>query len=275
MCRAGAALCIHRHADFSSRWESLGRLGRRRTGIGRTVRRLRAQPVTPEPLKVHTGPDERPKIAIDKDGRVAVAYTIFKDSAFNGQVFFLRSDDGGLTFVEPRPITADPRASVSRPSRSMPMVRCSRRGSTSAIAPRPRRGKRPIPAERWPLLGRKAPRPPSPTRASPRTIPANVAVSASLLADPDAQWCCSAISSAVRDHAVTTFVDPMTPGPINRVSIDDWAIDVCPHHGSSLAVGADPASEHESADDHGPNRSPLGSIAALPHGDAPRRWVPQ
>jgi hypothetical protein len=44
--------------------------------------------VNPQPLRLDTGPDERPKIAIDRDGRVAVTYTIFKDSAFNGQVFF-------------------------------------------------------------------------------------------------------------------------------------------------------------------------------------------
>lgn len=42
-----------------------------------------------------------------------------------------------------------------------------------------------------------------------------------------------------RDHAITTFADPATPGPIYRVSTDDWSIDVCPHHGPSLALGAD------------------------------------
>jgi hypothetical protein len=43
----------------------------------------------------------------------------------------------------------------------------------------------------------------------------------------------------VRDHAITTFTDPLTPGPIYRISVDDWAIDVCPHHGPSLALGPD------------------------------------
>jgi hypothetical protein len=44
---------------------------------------------------------------------------------------------------------------------------------------------------------------------------------------------------AVRDHAVTTFADPNSVGPIYRVSVDDWAIDGCPHHGPSLAVAAE------------------------------------
>jgi hypothetical protein len=40
----------------------------------------------------------------------------------------------------------------------------------------------------------------------------------------------------VRDHAIMTFSDPVTPGPAYRVSVDDWAIDICPHHGPSLAL---------------------------------------
>jgi hypothetical protein len=45
--------------------------------------------------------------------------------------------------------------------------------------------------------------------------------------------------ASVRDHAVTTFADPTTPGPIYRVSVDDWGTDVCPHHGPSLSIGDD------------------------------------
>jgi hypothetical protein len=45
--------------------------------------------------------------------------------------------------------------------------------------------------------------------------------------------------ASVRDHAVTTFADPATPGPIYRVSVDDWGTDVCPHHGPSLSIGDD------------------------------------
>ena len=64
--------------------------------------------VNREPLRLDSGPDERPKIAVDGAGRVAVAFAIFKDSAFNGQVFYTHSTDGGATFAPPRPITPDP-----------------------------------------------------------------------------------------------------------------------------------------------------------------------
>ena len=76
------------------------------TDLGRSF--TPAVAVNPEPLRLDTGPDERPKIAVDKDGRVAIAFAIFKDSAFNGQVLYTRSSDGGLTFAPLRPITGDP-----------------------------------------------------------------------------------------------------------------------------------------------------------------------
>jgi hypothetical protein len=40
----------------------------------------------------------------------------------------------------------------------------------------------------------------------------------------------------VRDHAITTFTDPVTPGEVHRVSQDDWQIAACPHHGPSLSI---------------------------------------
>src|SRR5215813_7088607 len=62
---------------------------------------------TPEGLNLDWGPDARPKIAIDRKGGIALAFSIFRDKAFNGQVLTTRSDDGGKSFAAPRPITAD------------------------------------------------------------------------------------------------------------------------------------------------------------------------
>lgn len=42
----------------------------------------------------------------------------------------------------------------------------------------------------------------------------------------------------IRDHAIVTFVDPATPGEVQRVSQDDWQIAACPHHGPSLSISA-------------------------------------
>ncbi len=63
--------------------------------------------VNPEPLELDWGPDARPKILLDRDGRIFVAFAIFKDKEFNGKVFYARSIDGGRSFSTPQPITAD------------------------------------------------------------------------------------------------------------------------------------------------------------------------
>ena len=43
----------------------------------------------------------------------------------------------------------------------------------------------------------------------------------------------------MRDHAVVTFANPTAPGALRRVSVDNWKIDACPHHGPSLAIAPD------------------------------------
>src|SRR6516225_4724509 len=49
------------------------------------------------PLALDWGPDARPAIALDRQGRIAVAFAVFKDKEFNGQVFYTHSEDGGQT----------------------------------------------------------------------------------------------------------------------------------------------------------------------------------
>src|SRR5207249_9208192 len=44
---------------------------------------------------------------------------------------------------------------------------------------------------------------------------------------------------SIRDHGVVTFNDATTPGPLRRVSVDDWKLEACPHHGPSLAIAPD------------------------------------
>ena len=87
-------------------WAAAGRISVARSpDRGRTFGPSVA--VNESPQRLDSGPDERPKIAVDTRGRVAVAYAIFKDNAFNGQVLYSRSDDGGKSFASPRAITSD------------------------------------------------------------------------------------------------------------------------------------------------------------------------
>ncbi len=63
--------------------------------------------VTKEHLNLDWGPDARPKIVVDRKGDIALAFSIFRDKAFNGQVLYTRSVDGGQSFAELRPITSN------------------------------------------------------------------------------------------------------------------------------------------------------------------------
>ena len=98
--------------------------------------------VNPQPLDLDWGPDLRPSIAVDKDGRVFVAFARFKDHAFNGQVLYTRSTTAAAASHHPPPSPPMPKANVSKLWHSTPTVRCSPPGSTSAAASPPRRARK-------------------------------------------------------------------------------------------------------------------------------------
>lgn len=87
--------------------------------------------VTKEHLNLDWGPDARPKIVVDRNGSIALAFSVFRDKAFNGQVLTTRSTDGEQAL--PRYGRSPPatKASASRRWPLMPMGRCLRHGSTS------------------------------------------------------------------------------------------------------------------------------------------------
>jgi hypothetical protein len=197
--------------------------------------------VNPEPVDLDWGPDSRPNIVVDKDGRVFVAFAHFKDQAFNGQVLASRSIDGGHSFALPVPITANPE------SQRFEALALDADGSLVAV---------------WLDKRNRVPA----TARNEKYVGAGLAFAwshdhgatfseAQIAQDNTCECCRLAIAFAglgrpvvafrdvfggtVRDHAITTFLDPQTPGPIYRVSVDDWKTDVCPHQGPSLAITSD------------------------------------
>ena len=191
--------------------------------------------VTPGPINIDWGPDARPRIAVDHAGNLIVTYAIFQDQRFNGRAFFTRSTDNGATFVPPQPLTADG---------------TSQRFETVAIDPA---GKV---FAAW-LDKRNA--------ATKKYAGAALAFAWSqdgsrfgdtdIAADNTCECCRLAVAFAgpgrpailfrnifagsIRDHAVMTFKDAVTPGPPRRVSVDNWKIEACPHHGPALAIAVD------------------------------------
>lgn len=213
----------------------------RSSDLGRTFTAPVA--VTPRPVQLDWGPDARPKIAIDAQGRIHVAFAMFKDKAFNGQVFVSRSTDGGGTFSVPLPITD------VQESQRFEALAIDADGSIFAawldkrprIEARARGEKYPGAALAFAWLG-----------------DGGATIGATTLAKDETCECCrlgvafagpgkpvvlfrNIFDKTTRDHAVIAFSDRNTPGPVRRVSVDDWKTDACPHHGPGLAVGRDGA----------------------------------
>ncbi len=197
--------------------------------------------ITPDAATLDWGPDARPKILVDSGGTVIVAYATFRDKKFNGQLFFTRSIDGGKTFAVPQTITAD-----AESQRFIAMEIDSDGSIFSAWLDKRNRAAAKEKGQSYTGAGLAF--------AWSRDQAATFS-EARIAHDNTCECCRIAIAFAgrgrpvvlfrnlfdmsVRDHAVMTFTGPDKPGPVYRVSDDDWAIDACPHHGPSLAVTRD------------------------------------
>jgi hypothetical protein len=221
-------------------WAAGGKVSvARSSDLGRTF--TPAVAVNREPLELDWGPDARPKIAVDRDGRVFVAFAIFKDKAFNGQVLYTHSSDSGRTFAPPVPITAN------QESQRFEAIALDPNGSLFA-AWLDKRNRVPAKVRNQPYVGAAL--------AFAWSNDHGESISDTRIAQDNTCECCrlaiafiapgrpviafrNVFGGTTRDHAVMTFLNPNTPGPIHRISVDDWKTDVCPHHGPSLAISAD------------------------------------
>jgi hypothetical protein len=196
--------------------------------------------VTKERLNLDWGPDARPKIVVDRNGGIALAFSIFRDKAFNGQVLTTRSADAGQSFAPLRPITS------SNESQRFEALGLDADGSVFAA---------------WLDKRNRVPAQQSGQKydgaglyfASSNDRGATYS-EARLAADNTCECCRLGLAFAgpgrpvvvfrnifeggVRDHAIVTFSDSATPGEVRRVSKDDWQIAACPHHGPSLSISA-------------------------------------
>jgi hypothetical protein len=196
--------------------------------------------VTPEPMNLDWGPDARVHIAVDAKGNAVVSFAIFQDQRFNGRAFVSRSTDNGVSFSRPQPLTKDT---------------TSQRFETVAIDPEGRvfaawLDKRNIAIAR--AAGRAYP---GAALAYAWSDDGTSFGDTKVALDNTCECCRLGIAFAgpgrpaivfrnifagsIRDHAVVTFKDANTPGPVQRVSVDNWKIEACPHHGPSLAIAKD------------------------------------
>ncbi|MEN3349594.1 MAG: hypothetical protein V7632_3229 [Bradyrhizobium sp.] len=196
--------------------------------------------VTQKGLNLDWGPDARPKLAVDAKGGIALAFSIFRDQAFNGQVLTTRSSDGGRSFDPPKPITA------SNESQRFEAIGFDPNGAVFAAwldkrnrVPAQQRGQKYDGAALFFATSKDG---------------GATYTDAQMVADNTCECCRLALAfdgaghpvvvfrnifeGGVRDHAIVTFTDLATPGEMYRVSRDDWQIAACPHHGPSLTISA-------------------------------------
>jgi hypothetical protein len=211
----------------------------RSTDLGKTF--TAPVSITADPLNMDWGPDSRPQLAIDKTGAIVVTYAIFQDKSFNGRIYATRSTDGGTTFATPAPTTSDSTSQRFQtvgidPDGRVFAAWLDKRNAATAIA-----AGKPYPGA---------------ALAYAWADDSGMRFSDTRLAFDNTCECCrlglafagpgrpalmfrNVFEGSVRDHAVVTFKDPTTPGPLRRVSVDNWKIEACPHHGPSLAIAPD------------------------------------
>jgi len=209
------------------------------TDLGKTFSEPVA--VTPEPMNLDWGPDARARIAVDPKGGVIVTFAIFQDRNFNGRAFYARSRDGGASFTPPRPITTD---------------KTSQRFETAAIDPSSGRVFATWLDKRNGAKARTAGKPYPGAALAYAWEDGDADFGKTEIAVDNTCECCrlgvafagpgrpaivfrNIFPGSVRDHAVVTFKDATTPGPLRRVSADDWKIEACPHHGPTIAIAPD------------------------------------
>jgi hypothetical protein len=194
--------------------------------------------VVDRPLELDWGPDARPKIVVDRNNRIVIAFSIFRDKNFNGEVLYTRSVDEGRSFNTPRPITPNTE------SQRFEQLALDADGSVFAA---------------WLDKRNRAQ-----ARADNRSYngaalffawskDGGETYSGARMAKDNTCECCrisvafagsgrpavlfrNIFPGSVRDHAIVTFRDSATPGEISRVSHDDWKTEACPHQGPSLAI---------------------------------------
>jgi hypothetical protein len=200
-----------------------------------------AAQVTQGKLELDWGPDARPKIVLDRKGDIAVAFSTFRDKAFNGEVFYSRSTDGGRTFASPRPITDNTE------SQRFEALGFDTDGTLFAAwldkrnrVPVQQAGKKYDGAALFFASSKDG----GATYSQAKMAVDNTCECCrlGLAFDPSGHPVVAfrnIFEGGIRDHAIVTFTDQGTPGEAHRVSKDDWQIAACPHQGPSLSVAPD------------------------------------
>ena len=194
--------------------------------------------VTPEPVRLDTGPDSRPKLAIDKTGRVAVAFAIVPEGSWNGKIFTAASADGGKSFTTPTQLDAASPGHRFEALQFLPDGRLLAATIDKANAVVAKKAGAKYAGAALSLAWSQD--------GGVTFTPAKAAVDQSceccrigIALDRKGQAVVAfrnVFDGTTRDHAIVTVSADGAIGPVRRVSNDEWVTDVCPHQGPALAI---------------------------------------
>jgi hypothetical protein len=196
---------------------------------------------SPEPVAANG--EARPHIAFGAKGELYVSYTKPVAPPHIGDIRFVRSLDGGKTFSEPLTVHAD-RAVTVHSFESMAVDAAGR----IYVAWIDGRDKDAAKARKASYTG----------SAVYYAVSSNGGASFQgdyKVADHSCECCRIGLAIGpngapvamwrhvfapnIRDHALAELAPSGKAMPVQRVTFDDWHIDACPHHGPSVAYGAD------------------------------------
>jgi len=196
--------------------------------------------VNAEPESIAARGEYRPKIKLDEQGNIYLTWTQNLEKRHTGHIRFSRSVDGGNSFS--KPVTVNDNLDVI--GHRFDALAVGKNGEIF-VAWLDARDKEAAKAGRqeytgtavyyaWSDNGGKSFYPNK--AAAPHSCECcrlGVEIDADNL--PVVLWR-HVYDGNIRDHALVKFKDWRTPGPVQRVSAENWKIDACPHHGPALSI---------------------------------------
>jgi hypothetical protein len=224
VAREGKHVVVRRSADLGRAWSQ-------------------AAPVNAAPEDVGADGDARPKIAVGPGGEIYVTWTKPLSKPYTGDIRFARSLDGGRSFSAPLTIHTDRQEITHR----FDSVAVNRSGQVFVVWIDKRDGVAAAKAKAGAYRGAAVYFAVSDDRGASFRGDFK-------LADHSCECCRIALvprddgsvlamwrhvfSPNIRDHALARMQPDGRAGEVVRATFDDWRIDVCPHHGPSLAADA-------------------------------------
>ena len=198
--------------------------------------------VTPSPETTDSGGDARPKIAAGPGGEVYVTWTRPLAKPYTGEIRFARSIDGGANFSAPMVVHAD-RQQITHRFDSLAVnakgqvfvawidKRDQERLGGKGVAYRGA-------AIYWAVSDDRGARFRGDYKLADHSCECcRIALLPRNDGGFDAFWR-HVFEPNVRDHALGFLMPDGKAGALRRATFDDWRVDVCPHHGPSLAADA-------------------------------------